>query len=156
MSCDAIAFSTMLWMASMGGGDAAPSAVPAVTAPAVPSSVASEPLFIDIVKRAGDLRTEVETYRKAPAGALPGFDAFKTQLGELSDLDMKGHVLLAERGTDGDLKCILKGISQDLPKRLADIEAAKDPKTRDAALREIGYLLRDNVEVITTPAKVTS
>ncbi len=66
-------------------------------------------------------------------------------------MDMKGHLELAKRGTDGDLKCILKGISQDLPKRLADLETADDPSKREAALKEMSYLLIDNVEVITAP-----
>jgi hypothetical protein len=40
--------------------------------------------------------------------------------------------------------------------RLGQVEAAADPQARDAALREMVWLLRDNVEVITTPASVTS
>ncbi len=48
--------------------------------------------------------------------ALKGFDAFGLKIGELSDLDMKGHVTLKERGAVDDLKCILRGISQDLPR----------------------------------------
>ena len=69
---------------------------------------------------------------------------------------MQGHKLLAARGTDGDLKCILRGIAQDLPVRLGEVEKARDPKARDRALKEMTWLLRDNVEVITTPPKVTS
>ena len=69
---------------------------------------------------------------------------------------MKGHLELAKRGTDGDLKCILRGISQDLPKRLDDLMKADKPDTRDDALKEMSYLLRDNVEVITTPPTAES
>jgi hypothetical protein len=64
---------------------------------------------------------------------------------------MQGHVELAKRGTDGDLKCILRGISQDLPKKLADLTAAKTGPDQDQALRDMSYLLNDNVEVITAP-----
>ena len=158
MSCDAIAFSAMLWLASTG------SAAPVNQAPAVvqpgqaPPSVAGEPLFADIVKRAGALKTRVEGYREAlpkdpaaPAVALPGFAAFKAEIEALSALDMKGHVTLKERGAVDDLKCILRGISQDLPEKLAAVGAATTIRAQDLALRDMVYLLNDNVEVITAP-----
>jgi hypothetical protein len=154
MSCDAIAFSAMLWFAS-ASPVATPIAVPAVSAPA---SVAGEPLFADIVRRAGGLKLQVEAYRKslgadpaAPASTLKGFDAFSGKITELSALDMKGHVTLKERGAVDDLKCILRGISQDLPEKLAAMGAAKTVKDQDLALRDMVYLLNDNVEVITAP-----
>src|SRR5208283_328346 len=116
MSCDAVAFSAMLWLASTSAEATPQGAPPAVAAP---PSVAGEPLFVDIVRKAGRLKAETESYEKAPLDGdvkgLGGFSAFETDIGKLSDLDMQGHVLLAQRGTDGDLKCILKGISQDLP-----------------------------------------
>ncbi|MES2033162.1 MAG: hypothetical protein V4466_03205 [Pseudomonadota bacterium] len=152
MSCDAIALSAMLWLAS-ASPEAAPPPTPAVAS--APTSVAQEPLFADIVVRAGVLKSQVEAW-KGVTGDLPGFDAFKGKLGELAELDLQGHKLLAARGTDGDLKCILRGISQDLPVRLKDVETAADAKARDNALREMGWLLRDNVEVITTPPTATS
>ena len=103
------------------------------------------------------LKAQVATYRAVPAGTapLPGFDAFKTDLAALSDLDMQGHVDLAKRGTDGDLKCILKGISQDLPRKLTEVEQATTTDARSAALQDMFYLLRDNVEVITSPPAPT-
>jgi hypothetical protein len=64
---------------------------------------------------------------------------------------MQGHLELLKRGVTDDLKCILRGISQDLPVKLKDVAEAKDAKARDFALREISYLLNDNVEVITAP-----
>jgi hypothetical protein len=64
---------------------------------------------------------------------------------------MQGHRLLAQRGADGDLKCILRGIAEDLPIKLKAVEISPDGAKRDAALTDLGYLLRDNVEVITTP-----
>jgi hypothetical protein len=121
--------------------------------------VSGEPLFQDIVKRAKQLKAETEAYRKALAGAVPaaaakplkGFDAFTTKIGDLSALDMKGHVTLKERGAVDDLKCILRGISQDLPEKLTAVGAAKTIKDQDLALRDMVYLLNDNVEVITAP-----
>ena len=158
MSCDAVAFSAMLWLASTG------SAAPGNQGPAgvqqgqAPPSVAGEPLFADIVKRAGALKTQVEGYREAlpkdPAAAaapLAGFTAFKAEIEALSALDMKGHVTLKERGAVDDLKCILRGISQDLPEKLTAMGAAKTIKDQDLALRDMVYLLNDNVEVITAP-----
>ena len=153
MSCDAIALSAMLWLASASPDAAAPPKTAAVAA--APASVAQEPLFADIVGRAGALKAQVEAW-KGVSGDLPGFDGFKSKLGELAALDMKANKLLAERGTDGDLKCILRGIAQDLPVRLAEVETAADAKARDNALREMVWLLRDNVEVITTPPVVAS
>jgi hypothetical protein len=153
MSCDAVALAATLWMAS--AAPMAATAAPAVAVSAPPSSVAGEPLFADIVKRAEALKTEVDGW-KGKAGPLPGFDAFAAQITELSGLDMQAHLLLAKRGTDGDLKCILRGISQDLPVRLKEVETAADQRSRDMALKEMFWLLRDNVEVITTPPTATS
>ena len=64
---------------------------------------------------------------------------------------MKGHIELKARGTDGDLKCILKGISQDLPLKLGDLKTAATGSAQDEALKQMAYLLNDNVEVITAP-----
>ncbi len=121
-------------------------------------SLASEPLFADIIQRAGRLKAEVESYRANPgfkaaatAVPLPGFDRFQADIAELSALDLKGHLALAARGTDGDLKCILRGISYDLPVKLKDLAQAPTGAAQEAALRDMGYLLNDNVEVITAP-----
>ncbi|MFA7263582.1 MAG: hypothetical protein WC068_11230 [Caulobacter sp.] len=153
MSCDAVALAAALWMASAAPMAASPAPAVAVSAP--PSSVASEPLFLDIVKRADTLKAQVDGW-KGKEGPLPGFDGFAAQITELSGLDMQAHLLLAKRGTDGDLKCILRGISQDLPARLKEVETAPDQRSRDMALKEMFWLLRDNVEVITTQPSVTS
>ncbi|HWA63766.1 MAG TPA: hypothetical protein VG939_20490 [Caulobacteraceae bacterium] len=162
MSCDAVAAAAMLWLSPMTLSGHPALQLAAVEAPAKPvaPSVAAEPLFADIVRRAAALKAEAEGFRKddlsGPSTALPGYAAFKARIGELADLDMKGHLELKARGTDGDLKCILRGISQDLPVRLHELEAADTPKAREDALKEMTYLLRDNVEVITTPATVES
>ena len=161
MSCDAVAFSAMLWMASFNPGQGA-GPMPAVAqAPAVPASVAGEPLFIDIVKRARQLKAQTEAYRAqlakadptGPASTLKAFDAFSGKIRDLAALDMKGHVTLRERGAVDDLKCILRGISQDLPEKLAAVRAATTLKAQDLALRDMVYLLNDNVEVITAPPR---
>jgi hypothetical protein len=159
MSCDAVAFSAMLWFASFTP-DAQTGAAPAVIQQPgqAPASVAGEPLFIDIVGRAKRLKAQTEAYRAdlpkepdAVAKALKGFDVFQGQIAELSGLDMKGHVTLKERGAVDDLKCILRGISQDLPEKLKAVAEAKTVKDQDLALRDMVYLLNDNVEVITAP-----
>lgn len=153
MSCD-VAVAAFLMFASAGPG------APAQTtyAVAAPTSVAGEPLFADIVRRAGHLKGQVETYRHAlsPAPApleLPHFDAFRAQVGELASLDQQGHELLKARGAVDDLKCILHGIAQDLAVKLAAVAAAKTGHEQDLALRDMAYLLNDNVEVITAPPK---
>ncbi|HTK36683.1 MAG TPA: hypothetical protein VL358_15540 [Caulobacteraceae bacterium] len=162
MSCD-VAVSAALLLASLNPGHAlAPRLIPAVaTAPAAGNPLAKEPLFASIVGEAKALGKTVETYRAGLKGAaaakpLPGLDKFQKRIAALSDLDMKGHLELAARGTDGDLKCILRGISQDLPKKLDELMKAEGRDKQDLALREMGYLLNDNVEVITSPATVQS
>jgi hypothetical protein len=151
MSCDAVAFAATFWLISTS----AVAGVPSGTAVTAPPSVAGEPLFADIVRRAGTLKSETAAFEKAPLDAsldhLPGFADFETAVGQLSALDMQGHVVLVQRGETDDLKCILKGISQDLPVKLKELESAPDPKTRHEALEDMFYLLRDNVEVITAP-----
>jgi hypothetical protein len=149
MSCDAAA-ALFLFFASTSPG-ASPAVAPAVTV-APPTSVATEPLFADIVVRAKGLEAEVKDYRaKVAGGQAMDLAAFGGKIAELSKLDMQGHLTLAERGTDGDLKCILRGISQDLTVKMNDLVAAATPTARDGALKEMGYLLRDNVEVILAP-----
>lgn len=151
MSCD-VAVAAFLMFASAGPGGPAQ----ATYAVAAPQSVAHEPLFADIVRRAGRLKSEVERYRRtvgaAPAAmVLPAFDEFKAQVGELAALDQKGHELLKARGAVDDLKCILHGISQDLGVKLAALADAKTGHDQDLALRDMAYLLNDNVEVISAP-----
>ncbi len=152
MSCD-VAMAAYLFLASAGPGGPTAASAPAVEAP-----VAGEPLFADIIGRAGSLKGQVEHYRTAKglaasAGAipLPDLSRFDAEVRALAALDMQGHLELAKRGTDGDLKCILKGISQDLPLKLQQLEQASTGAAEDKALRDMAYLLNDNVEVITAP-----
>ena len=153
MSCDAAAIAASLWLASTAAMAPAP-ATPAVSNP-TPPSVAGEPLFVDIVKRAGMLKAKTQAYEKGALDAdfdhTAGASDFESAVAQLSDLDMKAHVDLVSRGYSDDLKCILKGISQDLPVKMKALESAADPKARHAALEDMFYLLRDNVEVITAP-----
>ncbi|NJC40572.1 hypothetical protein GGQ87_000830 [Brevundimonas alba] len=122
-----------------------------------PVSVAAEPLFADIVFRSGALKGVVDQWR-ANLASTPGwsltpdvFGRFKTEAEGLAAMDMQGHLVLKQRGTDGDLKCILRGISEDIPVKVAAVEAAATPAARSVALDELAYLLNDNVEVITSP-----
>jgi hypothetical protein len=158
MSCDAVAFSAMLWFASFSPDVQAGPAPAVVQSGQAPASVAGEPLFVDIIGRAKRLKAQTEAYRTglpkdpaAVAAALKGFDVFQGQIAELAAQDMKGHVTLKERGAVDDLKCILRGISQDLPEKLKAVGEAKTVKDQDLALRDMVYLLNDNVEVITAP-----
>jgi hypothetical protein len=150
MSCDAVAFSAMLWLAAASPASNPTPQTAVASAPVAPPSVAGEPLFADIVRRAQALKGEIAGF-KGQTGPLPDFAQFKLDVAKLSELDMQGHVVLVQRGVTDDLKCILRGISQDLPVRLKGVEDAADPKARDQALNEMTYLLRDNIEVITSP-----
>lgn len=134
----------------------AAAAPPPVVASA-PVSVASEPLFADIVGQSTALRNIVNRWIEAgtadQAGFATGsdFDIVRRGTVSLAALDMQGHLLLKERGTDGDLKCILRGISEDMPRKVEAVETATSKAARDVALSELAYLLNDNVEVITAP-----
>jgi len=129
---------------------------PTVAADA-PVSVAGEPLFIEITTRSATLKAMAEGW--GTSGLIdqdgfftsPTFNAFKVQAAALSEMDMQGHLILKERGTDNDLKCILRGISEDMPRKVSALEAATTPAQRREALDEMVYLLNDNVEVITSP-----
>lgn len=122
-----------------------------------PVSVASEPLFADIVQRAGALRSVVGQWQASLASTPDWYmtpealGRFETETTALAGLDMQGHLILKERGTDGDLKCILRGISEDIPVKVQAVRAAATPAERRVALDELHYLLNDNVEVITAP-----
>jgi len=152
MSCD-VAASMTLWLAALSAHPQAETArlLQPVVAVVASNGLAHEPLYADIVSRAKALKKQVQRY-EAAGGATPDFDSFKTRVEALAALDMKGHLDLAARGTDGDLKCILKGISQDLPKKLDELAAAAGP-AKIKALTDMAYLLNDNVEVITAPPK---
>ena len=112
-----------------------------------PISVAAEPMFIDIVTRSAELKALVDGWNGRPTE----FEAFKVRAAELSAMDMQAHLILKERGTDGDLKCILRGISEDIPVKVSAVETAATDEARRTALSELSYLLNDNIEVITTP-----
>jgi hypothetical protein len=118
----------------------------ATPTPAAP--LAAEPLFAEIVSRAQTLQAEARTLRDAPA---PSITAFGAKAAALAELDMQGHLTLKARGSDGDLKCILKGIAEDLPRKVAALGEAKDPFSRQIAADEIVHLLEDNAEVVTQP-----
>ncbi len=156
MSCDAAALALSLHLAALRAeATEGPRLLRVASAPppAGASPLAREPLFASIVAGAGRLQGEVDGLRRRAAAPDAALDA---EVAKLSDLDMQGHLELARRGTDGDLKCILRGISQDLPRKLAAVRAAADPAGRRSALDELWFLLRDNVEVVTTPAKTSS
>ena len=153
MSCG-IALAVALMLVDPAVAEAA--ALPPV-APSAPVSVAQEPLFADLVARSGALKSIVDGWMASGEADRSGFftgaawAAFKGQATVLAQRDMQGHLILKERGTDNDLKCILRGISEDIPLKVAALEAAADAPARRLALDELSYLLNDNVEVITSP-----
>lgn len=157
MSCDAAALALSLHLAAVRADAAGPILLRIASAPPPRpvSALSREPLFASIVGSAGQLRDRVDGLRRRGADAA-AVAALDPQVAALSALDMQGHLALAQRGTDGDLKCILRGISQDLTRKFASLRAASDPAGRRSALDEFWYLLRDNVEVVTTPAAVQS
>jgi hypothetical protein len=131
--------------------EAAPTTAPAPLAvSAAPAALVQEPLYAEIVARAKGLRLRLKSAEASP-GAATDINAFRAEVEALAALDMQGHFDLKARNVDGDLKCILKGIAEDLPKRLEDLAAATDAQARTTALKEMAYLLNDNVEVVSAP-----
>jgi len=158
MSCDAVSALFLMFTAAGPVPDAPARLVHIAdfaTIPSPPASVAREPMFAEIIARASGLNARVTALREAlktSSGGNPaGYAAFKTEIAALAVADQAGSDELRKRGGDSDLKCILHGIAQDLPKRLAEFETASTAVDKDKALREMSYLLRDNVEVITAP-----
>ena len=129
---------------------------------APPTTLAQEPLYADIVSRSQALKGVVDAWIAAGAAQnegfaqTPEFASFRTEAAALSERDMAGHIDLRERGTDGDLRCILRGLSEDLTRRVTDVAEATDERTRADALSELSYMLNDNVEVITSPPGPTA
>jgi len=127
--------------------------------PADLSGLNSEPLFVDIVSRSGRLKAVAEGWEASGAVHAPNFLTgrewldFRTEATALSELDMQGHLILKSRESQGDMTCILRGLSEDMPKRIADMEAADTPESRDLALSELVHLFDDNIAVITAPAQ---
>jgi hypothetical protein len=154
MSCDVAVSAALLFASFHPQPGTAPMLIPAVATAEATNPIAKEPLFAGIIGQARALQKDVEAFRAEAKAAKPlsKLDRFEKKVTALSEADMKGHLELASRGTDGDLKCILRGISQDLPKKLDELMKAATPATQEVALRDMAYLLVDNVEVITSPA----
>ena len=130
----------------------------AATSAATPSAetpVAGEPLFVDIVSRSQALKGVVDGWIETGFNAA-AFAGFRQDAEALAALDMQGHVTLRERNVDGDLKCILRGISEDLPGRLDAVQNAPDERERGVALSELSHLLDDNAAVILAPPQPAS
>lgn len=154
MSCDAAAAAGFLMFAALTGPAPGGSAHLQPAVAEAPPPVADMPLFKDIVARAGKLKAEIEKARGGLTGAAatqPVPSVFDEEVGQLSALDQQGSDWIRLNRTGDDLKCILHGISQDLPTKLAAAKAASTPHDEDLALRDLFFLLRDNVEVITAP-----
>lgn len=132
---------------------------PAVAATPTVNPLSKEPFYAAIVRDAGTLKARTMRMAQSPSLTLltsAGFKTYAREISTLSERNLKGHLDLKARGTDNDLKCVLKGVSLDLPRKLAAIEAAKTPDALKGALNDMAYLLEDNIEVIVTPATADS
>ena len=130
--------------------------VHAADTPAV-SAISREPFYAGIVSRAGDLKAESERLAALPDARTGGdFQTFAAAVTTLSADDLKGHYDLRARGTDNDLKCILMGVSRDLPLKLDAIRKAQPGDELKAAFAGLTQDLSDNVDVIVTPATTDS
>lgn len=129
---------------------AASSSMPSAEAP-----VAGESLFQDIVSRSQTLKGVVDGWIETGFDAA-AFAGFRREAEALAALDMQGHVTLRERNVDGDLKCILRGIAEDMPGRLDAVQNAPDDGERGVALSELSHLLDDNAAVILAPPQPAS
>ena len=131
---------------------------PVFAAPALAkSAISQEPFFAGLVTEAGRLKAETEGFKPTPDMlAQPDFQTYAQAIRALSAGDLQGHKTLKARGTDNDLKCILTGLSRDLPIKLTAIEAAKNDADMKTALTNMADLLSDHIDVIVTPATADS
>lgn len=121
------------------------------------SAISQEPFFAGLVTEAGRLKAETEGFKPTPDLLThPDFQTYAQAIKALSAGDLQGHMTLKARGTDRDLKCILTGLSRDLPIKLTAIEAAKSDADMKTALTNMANLLSDNIDVIVTPATADS
>ena len=121
------------------------------------SAISQEPFFAGLVTEAGRLKVETEAFTPTPALlSQPGFQTYAQAIHALSASDQQGHKTLKARGTDNDLKCILTGLSRDLPIKLTAIQTAKNDADMKTALTNMSELLSDNIDVIVTPATTDS
>lgn len=123
------------------------------------SAVSKEPFYAGIIATAGQLQAQTDTFSATGTLSLlasPEFSRYAAAIRDLSARDLKGHEDLKARGTDRDLKCILKGVSLDLGLKLAAVQTAKSDADLKAALSEMSLLLSDNIDVIATPATADS
>ncbi|MFT4076779.1 MAG: hypothetical protein QM647_14740 [Asticcacaulis sp.] len=133
------------------------SAAEPVVAPEPRSAISQESFFAGLVSEAERLKRETDGF--TPALSLLSKHRFKTYAKDIRALsagDLQGHMTLKARGTDSDLKCILTGVSRDLPIKLSAIEAAKSDADLKTALTNMSELLSDNIDVIVTPATTES
>lgn len=80
-------------------------------------------------------------------------DSLRQSLGKLSSDNMTGHLTLKAQNADGDLACILRGISEDIPLKLAAFEQADTTEEQRLTLEELRHLLEDNAAVINAPSQ---
>lgn len=139
---------------------AAPAAMAAdAQIPDAQNPIAKQPLYADIVRRAVKLKARTDRFAAKPAPSLRQDRAFTTygdDIQALAKLDLQAHYDLIRRGTDRDLKCILMGVSRDLPIKLDAIKAAKSDADLKTAFQNMSDLLSDNAGLITAPATADS
>lgn len=114
-------------------------------------SLMSEPLFAEIATRADSLHARSTGW--VTAGSIADAAQFRTDLARLAELDMDGHRTLAARGADPDLKCMLRGMSEDLARQMTAIDGASDDAARRTALTRLSDLLEENAAVLRAPSR---
>lgn len=121
--------------------------------------VSQEPFYAELIAKAQTLKATTEGFAATPKLSLltdPAFEAYGREIAELTALNLKAHYDLKARGTDNDLKCVLMGVSLDLPIRFEGIRVATTEQDLKDAFEDMSFLLEDNIEVIRTPATVDS
>ncbi|MBW8880388.1 MAG: hypothetical protein JF615_02885 [Asticcacaulis sp.] len=121
------------------------------------SAISHEPFYVGLISQAERLKVETDGFTPSlSAREQPAFQAYTQDIRTLSDGDLAGHLDLKKRGTDSDLKCILKGVSLDLNIKMDAILAATSDAEMKGALDDMSHLLSDNVDVIVTPETAES
>jgi hypothetical protein len=122
-------------------------------------SVQAPAPYAELVGNARKARAKTQALAKAAEPSFvtrPQFFAYAASIEQIGAENLSLHAALKLSGADNDLKCILKGVAIDLRVKLDAIKVAPTQAALKTAFADMSDLLRDNIEVLTTPATTQS
>jgi len=85
-----------------------------------------------------------------------GWGPIKLQIEALAQLDLKAHEALKAKATDQDLKCIMKGLYLDAPKRIEALKTARDKESKLKAAADLSLWIEDHIVILSAPKTAES